>query len=482
MKHRRIWPVLTLFLLSPSIGELLIGSSPPSEFFPIGWLLQGGLYGTGALMVRDLVRRWGKGWPSVVLLGAAYGIYEEGIAVRSFFDPTWPDLDRLAVYGRWLGVNWVWAEWLTIYHAIVSITIPILLVELLYPRRRDDPWLNKPGWIVCGILFLAYVAFGPLVGMQAPIVGLLGCVVAMGMLAWAAYRWPLPGEADIKRVHPFKPGWFIGLGFLWMLGEFLIFGVLPSTSLPPLVTMLQGIGLCLLVAAVAWAMGGRSWTDRHRWALAFGVLLVWCLLAVIQETDNANRPDDTSGMALVGLVFFIYMIGLGISIWRRPEGGPLEEQLGRIFTAGKLTLATAESCTGGLLASRITDVSGSSDYFLGGVVSYAYSAKETLLGIDQALLAEEGAVNETVARQMARSVREKLGANVAVGITGIAGPEGGTPDKPVGLVWIGLADAQGNHAEQCLWKSDRLGNKQQSVDKALQMLIAWGEAASPRVQ
>jgi PncC family amidohydrolase len=160
----------------------------------------------------------------------------------------------------------------------------------------------------------------------------------------------------------------------------------------------------------------------------------------------------------------------------------LEEELGRIFAAKKLTLVAAESCTGGLLASRITDVAGSSAYFLGGVVSYAYSAKETLLGIDHQLLLAEGAVNEAVARQMARSVREKLGADVAVSITGIAGPEGGTPEKPVGLVWIGLADAQGDRAERYMWQSDRVGNKQQSAERALEMLIAWGEAASPRAE
>lgn len=482
MRRYTIWPILTLLLLAPSLGELLSGSSPPSEYFPFGWLFQAALYGTGALMVRDLARRWGKGWPSIILLGAAYGIYEEGIAVRSFFDPTWGDLGLLATYGRWLGVNWVWAEWLTIYHAVVSITIPILLVELLFPRHRSDPWLGKPGWAACAVLFLAYVAFGPLLKMRAPVLGLLGCVVMIGLLGWLAYRWPIHDDTCINRARSFRPGWFIGLGFLGMLGEFLIFMALPSTSLPPPVTLLGGIGLCLLVASAARVMGGRSWTERHRWALAFGALLVWCLLAVAQEMDNANRPDDTGGMALVGIAFLIGMIGLGIAIWRRPVGGPLEEQLGRIFTAKKLTLAAAESCTGGLLASCITDVVGSSDYFLGGVVSYAYSAKETLLGIDHALLAADGAVSETVARLMARSIREKLHADVAVGITGIAGPTGGTPEKPVGLVWIGLADSQGDRAEQYQWESDRIGNKRWSVEKALQMLIAWGEAASPRAQ
>jgi PncC family amidohydrolase len=481
MKRHRIWAILTLALLAPSLGELLSGSSPPSEYFPIGWILQAGLYGTGALMVRDLARRWGKGWPSILLLGAAYGIYEEGIAVRSFFDPNWPDLGQMAAYGRWLGVNWVWAEWLTIYHATVSITIPILLVELLFPRHRNEPWLERTGWIICAVPFLAYIAFGPLAHMNAPVLGLLGCAAAMVLLGWLAYRWPATGKVRIDRVRPVKPGWFTVLGFLGGAGCFLIFMALPSTNLPPLVTMLQGAGLCLLVAAAAWAMGGRSWTDRHRWALAFGVILLSCLLAVAQELDNANRlNDDTSGMALVGIAFFVGMIGLGVAVWRRPLAGTLEDQLKRIFSAKGLTLATAESCTGGLLASRITDVAGSSDYFLGGVVSYAYSAKETLLGIDHDLLMSEGAVNETVARQMARSVRTKLGADVAASITGIAGPSGGTPEKPVGLVWIGLADAQGDRAECHEWKSDRVGNKERSAEKALQMLVEWGEVALPR--
>ena len=155
---------------------------------------------------------------------------------------------------------------------------------------------------------------------------------------------------------------------------------------------------------------------------------------------------------------------------------PLEEELLTLCTTKHLTVATAESCTGGLLADRITDVSGSSDYYLGGVVSYAYSAKETLLGIDHDLLLREGAVNETVARRMARAVRERLGADVGIGITGIAGPGGGSPDKPVGLVWIGLADAHGDRAERFVWESDRVGNKQRSAEQALQMLVDWARA------
>ena len=158
----------------------------------------------------------------------------------------------------------------------------------------------------------------------------------------------------------------------------------------------------------------------------------------------------------------------------------LEEQLLKLCVAKHLTVATAESCTGGLLGDLITNISGSSDYYLGGVVSYAYSAKETLLGVDHDLLVREGAVNAEVAQQMARGIRQRLGSDVGIGITGIAGPGGGTADKPVGLVWIGLADATGEHAERFVWDSDRVGNKQKSAEQALRMLVEWAEGAAAK--
>ena len=101
------------------------------------------LYGSGAVVVRELRTRWHKGVGSMLLLGAAYGVLEEGLMVTSWFSPYWADLGPMAVYGRLLGVNWVWAEMLTIYHAVFSITIPILLVELAYPQRCGESWVGK---------------------------------------------------------------------------------------------------------------------------------------------------------------------------------------------------------------------------------------------------------------------------------------------------------------------------------------------------
>jgi hypothetical protein len=126
------------------IGELLSGSAPPAEFFnPLGFIMLAVLYGGGALLVRELVHRWHRGWPTLLVLGTAYGIAEEGLMCKSFFDPNWMDLGALASYGRWAGVNWVWAVELSIYHAVFSIAIPILLVGMLFPARRQKSWLTK---------------------------------------------------------------------------------------------------------------------------------------------------------------------------------------------------------------------------------------------------------------------------------------------------------------------------------------------------
>jgi nicotinamide-nucleotide amidase len=133
----------------------------------------------------------------------------------------------------------------------------------------------------------------------------------------------------------------------------------------------------------------------------------------------------------------------------------MELALGRLLVERKQSLAVAESCTGGLLAQRISSVPGASRYFRGGVVAYANEAKRDLLGVPEALLAAHGAVSATVARAMAEGVRARLGADLAVSTTGISGPDGGTPEKPVGLVFVGFADARGSEAYEFLFPFDR---------------------------
>ncbi|HEX7569021.1 MAG TPA: nicotinamide-nucleotide amidohydrolase family protein, partial [Verrucomicrobiae bacterium] len=141
-----------------------------------------------------------------------------------------------------------------------------------------------------------------------------------------------------------------------------------------------------------------------------------------------------------------------------------------LLRAKKKTLALAESCTGGGLAQRVTDVPGASEVFLGGVVSYANSAKEKFLGVRAKTLATHGAVSEPVAREMALGAREKFGADFAIAVTGIAGPTGGTPEKPVGTVFIALASAAGVEVKKFLNVWDRATFKQVTATQALEWL------------
>jgi len=136
-----------------------------------------------------------------------------------------------------------------------------------------------------------------------------------------------------------------------------------------------------------------------------------------------------------------------------------------------VTLATAESCTGGLVAARITAVPGASAVFWGGVVSYANEVKRGLLGVPQAVLERVGAVSAECAEAMAAGARERLNADVAVSVTGIAGPDGGTPQKPVGLVYFGLASAGGVRSERRLFEGDREAVRQQAAERALALLL-----------
>lgn len=147
-----------------------------------------------------------------------------------------------------------------------------------------------------------------------------------------------------------------------------------------------------------------------------------------------------------------------------------EDEIGELLRASGLKLATAESCTGGLIADRITNVPGSSDYFVGGVVAYAYEAKVALLNVSWDTLRAYGAVSRETVLEMARGARKVLSADVAISVSGIAGPGGGLPNKPVGTTWIGLCGPGVERAELKLFKGGRLDVKDQAAVTALLML------------
>ncbi len=149
----------------------------------------------------------------------------------------------------------------------------------------------------------------------------------------------------------------------------------------------------------------------------------------------------------------------------------LSQQVGAQFLAAQRTCATAESCTGGLVGHLLTEISGSSAYFLGGAIVYSNAIKANILGVDQHTLDADGAVSYATAQQMAAGALQLYGVDVAVSVTGIAGPGGGSPTKPVGLVHVHLAARDGfNRGERFVWSADRSGNKLLSAQAALQMM------------
>jgi len=161
----------------------------------------------------------------------------------------------------------------------------------------------------------------------------------------------------------------------------------------------------------------------------------------------------------------------------------LEAVVGQMLVARRMTLAVAESCTGGLIAKRITDNPGSSAYFAGGVVAYSNSAKSTLLGVSSAMLEECGAVSDRVVRAMAEGARARFGADIGVATTGIAGPDGGTDAKPVGLVHLALAREGSTYAESFVFPLDRARHRRLTAQLALdwvRRMLLGVELVAPR--
>ncbi|WKZ49030.1 MAG: CinA family protein [Anaerolineales bacterium] len=151
----------------------------------------------------------------------------------------------------------------------------------------------------------------------------------------------------------------------------------------------------------------------------------------------------------------------------------LEAQMGNLLRERKLKIAFAESCTGGLLGNRVTNVPGSSEYFIGSLVAYAYEAKAGLLNVSWDTLNTFGAVSRETVLEMARGARTAFQADIAASISGIAGPGGGTPTKPVGTVWLALAARDGEWTRQFLFPGSRTQVKAASADAALQLVLDY---------
>lgn len=305
----RLKALIFLLLISPSIAELLSSSSPPIEFFnPISFVYLVSFYGFGALIIRWIRIKFRLDYSSILYMGFAYGVVEEGIAVKSFFNPAWPDLGILAWYGRLFGVNWIWMIGLIVYHGIVSIFIPIALTDTLFPEIKDDPLIHsRKGIAMVFIVFMFDVAIFNLLAMGNYILDIkyyILCISLIALFPIIAFK-----HAASPVYIPYKSltAWIIG--FTWMLLFFIIYYTLPTLISQPLITALLGI-IHAYYGAKYYSYIGVDEVDRRiKVAGLLGPPSLFILFSPIVELDK-TRTDNTTGMTLIGILFLIISLYL----------------------------------------------------------------------------------------------------------------------------------------------------------------------------
>jgi hypothetical protein len=271
-------------------------------------------------LVRDYARRWRKGWRSILILGAAYGIIEEGIMVRSFFNPAWKDLGVLGTYGRWLGTNWVWAEWLAIYHAIFSITIPIFLVELTFPQSKTRIWLSSRMRVLFhGLLILAIILGFFAFPYDPGVLAIAGCIATVVALGWLAKR--IPNISPTQR--NLKASWkiLVPLGFSVPAVFFFFF----NSALIPIAagTMVVGGFMVLGYERLLTRWARRGFSDLQKLGLMTGALGFFALFFDFILDLFLGRV----GTSVLGVAFIVYLLLIRKKIILQLPGKPGSVQI-----------------------------------------------------------------------------------------------------------------------------------------------------------
>ena len=310
--RRFLSPSVTLFVIAPILAEVLPGATPPIVFLlvPPVAIWETLLYGCGALLVRQLARRWNGGWWTVLVLGAAYGLIEEGLSLKVIFNTAFEPAGALSTYGRVGDIATVFAAQVTVYHAVVSITIPILLTELAFPKDRDQQWLKPRALRFVAVLWVLALVYGfVVVHPEAPPATygiVVGIVAVLILLAWSVrhLRSKEPGLRSRRWVPLFAAGFggaVLFLGASWSG---------PDAARPPLVSLIAQIAVVVAAAALIRRLGrGTPLTDRDCLALASGVLAVFIVADLFKP----------AGAPLLAIVAVAMLVMLGRRISRRSD-------------------------------------------------------------------------------------------------------------------------------------------------------------------
>ena len=298
--------LLTLVVLSPAIAELLTTSTTPWDFFnPINFAILIGLYGSGAVLIREFRVKHNLGYGSIILLGMAYGILEEGLAVESFFNPKWKDLGIFGFFGRWLGVNWVWAAYLTLFHSIWSITVPIVITEALFRNYSKEPWIKRRSLL----LFLSSIVFITLlfniivIPYNAGAYAYMLCLLVIIILIEFSKLFKPSQSASIMR-----PRKYFALWFLWAWCFLAAFYVTPLIVPSPLLSIFLSIILAIAALKLTLDLDSNESTNLHAWAFAAGPILVLSIIDILASLQPGSEYKLFIGALFIIIVLIIYRL------------------------------------------------------------------------------------------------------------------------------------------------------------------------------
>lgn len=301
-------PHIVLFFLSPLLAELMTGSAPPLEFFnPLGFLFICAWYGCGVLLIREISFRKNLNWKGIFTLGTGFGILEEGIFVKTFFDPRAVDLGDFALFGRFAGTNVPWAVYLTLFHALHSILFPILLTYVLFKDDIKRPWLSKRGITICSIVLAGLSVFGwfvsdpsqsgtPYIPSGVHFLGSFLVIFVLGLVSLRFVRterdeYQFPMTKNARKI--FLQG--IAIGFLFSLGVFATVSLSKNTVI--------SVFYILIIVSIIFYIKKKVQNNLPAFCyFIIGYYIFWAFMGFLQEFNGVI------GMSVTGIGFMLFLL------------------------------------------------------------------------------------------------------------------------------------------------------------------------------
>lgn len=333
--RRRVAPLITLLFLAPFIIEILWGSTHITILYV--FIPEVGVYGCAALIIRALVRYQHKGWTTILILGIAYAIAEECVILQSSLYPLFA-ADPQHIYGRALGINWIYLLFSMGYESVWSIVLPIQLTELIFPDRRNDPWLGKPGMIIAAICFFlaSFVAwyswtqitvprYYPQSHYQTPLLTILIALIAIAVLATIALGSRLSSLPMHNSTRTAPHPWLVGivtfvLGLSWFAQLYLHYGLFPAFPVAIAVVLILAWAAGTFLLIRYWS-SGQGWSDAHRLALIFGALIASMLAGF--QLSGITLPIDFIGKLILNVIAILALAYLSWRIHQRKTAHPV---------------------------------------------------------------------------------------------------------------------------------------------------------------